>query len=195
MFRAEGSTSTSNLYGDIAFGKITEETSKSYEIYNDGTAPLQVKSITVPEGFTVDNAGNFTVAAKEKQVITITLPVTATGIFSGNLEIVYVDKTGADVSYTKAVTGTVLDATKNIITFDDGQGNAYYPQGSVRYNAYISSEGSAPDKNYYLQGSTPTPLYITPLMTAEAGESIAFDAEYTNYSSGKVEVMISTDRL
>ena len=194
VFRAEGSTSTSNLYGDIAFGKITEETSKSYEIYNDGTAPLQVKTITVPEGFTVNNAGNFTVAAKEKQVITITLPVTTPGIFSGNLEIVYVDKTGADVTYTKAMTGTVLDASKNIITFDDGQGNAYYPQGSVRYNVYISSEGTAPDKNYYLQGSTPTPLYITPLMTAEAGESIAFDAEYTNYSSGKVEVMISTDR-
>ena len=194
VFRAEGSTSTSNLYGDIAFGKITEETSKSYEIYNDGTAPLQVKSITVPEGFTVDNAGNFTVAAKEKQVITITLPVTTTGIFSGDLEIVYVDKTGADVSYTKAVTGTVLDATKNIITFDDGQGNAYYPQGSVRYNVYISSEGIAPDKNYYLQGSTPNPLYITPLMTAEEGESITFDAMYSSYSGNKVEVMISTDR-
>ena len=195
VFRAEGSTSTSNLYGDIAFDKITEETSKSYEIYNDGTAPLQVKSITVPEGFTVDNAGNFTVAAKEKQVITITLPVTTPGIFSGNLEIVYVDKTGADVSYTKAVTGTVLDATKNIITFDDGQGNAYYPQGSVRYNVFISSEGIAPDKNYYLQGSSPNPLYITPLMTAEAGESIAFEAENSSsYSNGKVEVMISTDR-
>lgn len=195
VFREAGSTSTSSLYGDIAFGKITEETSKSYEIYNDGTAPLQVKTITVPEGFTVDNAGNFTVAAKEKQVITITLPVTTPGIFSGNLEIVYVDKTGADVSYPKAVTGTVLDATKNIITFDDGQGNAYYPQGSVRYNAYISSEGIAPDKNYYLQGSTPNPLYITPLMTAEAGESIAFDAENSSsYSNGKVEVMISTDR-
>ena len=195
VFRAEGSTSTSNLYGDIAFGKISEETSKSYEIYNDGTAPLQVKTITVPEGFTVNNAGNFTVAAKEKQVITITLPVTATGIFSGNLEIVYVDKTGADASYTKAVTGTVLDASKNIITFDDGQGNAYYPQGSVRYNVYISSEGVAPDKNYYLQnGYSGNMLYITPLMTAEEGESITFDAMYSSYSGNKVEVMISTDR-
>ena len=35
-----------------------------------------------------------------------------------------------------------LDASKNFITFDDGAGNAYFPQGSVRYTAYISSEGS-----------------------------------------------------
>ena len=194
VFRAEGSTSTSNLSGDIAFGKISEETSKSYEIYNDGTAPLQVKTITVHEGFTVDNTGNFTLAAKEKQTITITLPVTTTGIFSGNLEIVYVDKTGADATYTKAVTGTVLDSSKNIITFDDGQGNKLYPQGSVRYNTYISSEGSGDSKNYYLQGSGSNPLYITPLMSAAAGESITFDAENSGSSSGKVEVMISTDR-
>lgn len=194
VFREGGSSSTSNLYGDIAFGKVTEETSKTYEIYNDGNAPLQVKTITVPEGFVVDNAGNFTVAAKEKQTITITLPVTTPGIFSGNLEIVYVDKNGADVTYTKGITGTVLDASKNVITFDDGAGNAAYPQGSVRFTTYISSEGSGSSKNYYLQGTGSNPLYITPLMTAEEGENIAFDAEYTSYS-GKVEVMISTDRL
>ena len=194
VFREGGSSSTSNLYGDIAFGKITDETTKTYEIYNDGVAPLQVKSITAPEGFIVNNSGNFTLASKANQPFTITLPITTPGIFSGNLEIVYVDKTGADFTYTKAVSGTVLDPSKNFITFDDGEGNAYYPQGSVRYNAYISSEGSGSSKNYYLQGSTPNPLFITPLMTATDNESLTFDAEYTNYSSAKVEVMISTDR-
>ena len=193
VFREGGSSSTSNMYGDIAFGKITDETTKTYEIYNDGVAPLQVKSITVPEGFIVNNSGNFTLASKANQPFTITLPVTTVGIFSGNLEIVYVDKTGADVTYTKAVSGTVLDPTKNIITFDDGNGNAFYPQGSVRYNAYISSEGSGSSKNYYLQGSTPNPLFITPLMTATKDESFTFDALNTT-SGGKVEVMISTDR-
>lgn len=194
VFRTAGTQGTSSYYGDIAFGKVSEETTKSFEVYNDGTAPLQVKTITVPEGFIVDNTGNFTVEPKAKQVVNITLPVTNPGIFSGNLEIVYVDKTGADVTYTKAMTGTVLDPTKNVITFDDGAGNAAYPQGSVRYNTYISSEGTGSDKNYYLQGSTPNPLYITPLMTAEAGEAISFDATYSSYSGHKVEVMISTDR-
>ena len=194
VFREEGSTSTSSFYGDIAFGKVTEETSKSYEIYNDGIAPLQIKSITVPEGFLVDNEGNFTLNSKASQPITITLPATTTGIFSGNVEIVYVDKNGADVVYTKAITGTVLDPSKNMITFDDGEGNSYYPAGSVRFNVYISSEGSGVSKNYYLQSSTPNPLYITPLMTATDGESLTFDAEAVGNSSSKVEVMISTDR-
>lgn len=194
VFRTAGTQGTSSYYGDIAFGKVSEETTKSFEVYNDGTAPLQVKTITVPEGFIVDNTGNFTVEPKAKQVVNISLPVTNPGIFSGNLEIVYVDKTGADVTYTKAMTGTVLDPTKNVITFDDGAGNAAYPQGSVRYNTYISSEGTGSDKNYYLQGSTPNPLYITPLMTAEAGEAISFDATYSSYSGHAVEVMISTDR-
>ena len=93
------------------------------------------------------------------------------------------------------VQAETYDPSKNLITFDDGAGNAYYPQGSVRYNVNIGSEGSGSDKNYYLQGGTDTnPLYITPLMTATEGEEISFDAEYINSSSGKVEVMISTDR-
>lgn len=194
VFRKGGTTSTSNLSGDIAFGKVTEQTSMTFEVYNDGIAPLEVKSISVPEGFVTSETGNFTVAAKEYKSFTITLPVTTLGIFSGNLEIVYVDKTGADKTYTKAITGTVLDETKNLITFDDGNGNKAYPQGSVRYNTYISSEGSGSDTNYYLQGSGSNPLYITPLMTAEEGENIAFDAKNSSSSNGKVEVMISTDR-
>ena len=192
VFCEEGSTSS--FTKDIAFGKITEQTSKSYDIYNDGTAPLVVNSISVPEGYTVSVTEGFTVEPKASQTITITLPATTPGIYTGNLDIVYVDKTGANTSYKKTITGTVLDPLKNIITFDDGAGNAAYPQGSVRYTAYISSEGSGDAKNYYLQGTGSNPLYIAPLMTAEAGEAITFDAEYTSYSGCKVEVMISTDR-
>ncbi len=179
----------------IAFGKVTASTTLNYEIYNAGAAPLVINSITLPEGYTSDApTGEFTVAGGEKKQIAITLPATTPGIFSGNLTIEYTNYGKSMATYTLAVTGTVLDSSKNFITFDDGAGNAYYPQGSVRYNTYISSEGSGSTKNYYLQGSGSNPLYITPLMTATDNESITFDAEYTNYSSAKVEVMISTDR-
>ncbi len=194
VFREGGSTSTSSLYGDIAFGMVTEEVSKTYEIYNDGIAPLQVKSITVPEGFTVNLSGEFTVAPKAFKSFTITLPATTQGVFSGNVVVVYVDKDGAEATYSKAVTGTVLDPSKNLITFDDGAGNSAYPAGSVRGNVYISTEGSGAAKNYYLQDASGNPLFITPLMTATAGEKITFDAKYTAYSGSKVEVMISKDR-
>ncbi|MBR1934367.1 MAG: carboxypeptidase regulatory-like domain-containing protein, partial [Prevotella sp.] len=181
---------TSSLYGDIAFGKISEDSTQTFDIYNDGTAPLQVKSITAPAGFTLSETAAFTLAKKERKTISITLPATTPGIYSGNLEIVYVDAAGADQTFTKAVTGTVLDVEKNIIIFSDAEGNAAYPAGSVRYGVYISGDSD----NRYLQGTNTNPLYITPLMTAKAGEQIAFDAEYTSWSSSSVVVKTSTDR-
>ena len=179
----------------IAFGKVTASTTLNYEIYNAGAAPLVINSFTLPEGYTSDApTGEFTILGGEKKQIAITLPATSPGIFAGNLTIEYTNYGKTMATYTLAVTGTVLDPSKNFITFDDGAGNASYPQGSVRYNTYISSEGSGNTKNYYLQGSGANPLYITPLMTATDNESITFEAEYTNYSDAKVEVMISNDR-
>ena len=188
-------SSSSATTTPIAFGKVNASTTLNYEIYNAGSAPLVINSFTLPEGYTSDApTTEFTVLGGEKKQIAITLPATTPGIYSGNLTIEYTNFGKSMSTYTLAVTGTVLDPSKNFITFDDGAGNASYPQGSVRYNAYISSEGSGSTKNYYLQGSGTNPLYITPLMTATDNESITFDAEYTNYSGAKVEVMISTDR-
>ena len=188
-----GSTATTKA---IAFGKVSTSTTLNYEIYNPGSAPLVINSFTLPEGYTSDApTSEFTVLGGEKKQIAITLPATTPGIFAGDLTIEYTNYGKSMATYTLAVTGIVLDPSKNFITFDDGEGNAYYPQGSVRYSVYISSEGSGSAKNYYLQnGSGSNTLYITPLMTATDNESLTFDAEYTNYSSAKVEVMISTDR-
>ena len=188
-------SSSSATTKPIAFGKVSSSTTLNYEIYNAGSAPLVINSFTLPEDFTSDApTSEFTVLGGEKKQIAITLPATTPGIFSGNLTIEYTNFGKSMATYTLAVTGTVLDPSKNFITFDDGAGNASYPQGSVRYNTYISSEGSGNTKNYYLQGSGANPLYITPLMTATDNESITFEAEYTNYSGAKVEVMISNDR-
>ena len=172
----------------IDFGKVSESTTVSYEIYNAGLAPLTINSFAIDEPFT-SNApeGEFEVAGGEKKQIDITFPAAEAGIFTGNITIEYTNFGAAEPAvYTLAVNATTFDASKSYITFDDGQGNKLYPQGSVRYNAYISSE----DGNYYMQGSGNNPLYITPLMTAEEGETITFDAK----SGSKVEVMISTDR-
>ena len=124
------------------------------------------------------------------------MPADNIGIFTGNLEIVYTNALATtSETYTLGMSGTVLDATKNLITFDDGAGNAVYPQGSVRYGVYISYEGSGDSKNYYVRNaSSNNPLYITPLMSAEAGETFAFDAKASTYSGCKVEVKISKDR-
>lgn len=200
IFDKEGTSYSSNPSSTstvMEFGKITENTTLNYEIYNPGTAPLTINSITIPSPF-VANApnGEFTVAAGEKKVISFTLPADNTGIFTGNLEIVYTNALSTTpITYTLGMSGTVLDASKNLITFDDGSGNASYPQGSVRYNVYITYDGSGDNKNYYVRNATGNnPLYITPLMSAEAGETFAFDAKAISYSGSKVEVKISKDR-
>ena len=57
VFRTAGSSSTSNLSSAEAWGTIKESTTKNYEIFNNGTAPLIVNSIAIPEDFTTDPAG------------------------------------------------------------------------------------------------------------------------------------------
>ncbi len=57
VFRKAGSSSTSSINSAEAWGTITESTTKNYEIFNNGTAPLIVNSIAIPEGFTTDPAG------------------------------------------------------------------------------------------------------------------------------------------
>ena len=57
VFRKAGSSATSSLSSAEAWGTITESTTKNYEIFNNGTAPLVVNSIAIPEGFTTDPAG------------------------------------------------------------------------------------------------------------------------------------------
>ena len=57
VFRKAGSSSTSSLSPAEAWGTIKESTTKNYEIFNNGTAPLIVNSIAIPEGYTTDPAG------------------------------------------------------------------------------------------------------------------------------------------
>ena len=139
----------------IVFGKIMETTTLNYEIYNAGSAPLVINSFTLPEGF-ISNVpeGEFTVIGGEKKQIDITLPADNFGVFVGDLVIEYTNYGKDMATYTLGISGSVLDSSKNLITFDDGAGNAYYPQGSVRYSVYISSEGSGDTKNYYLRDNS-----------------------------------------
>ena len=67
IFRVAESTSTSSLNSTQAYGLISEATTRKFEIRNDGTAPLIIKSISLPEGFTSDNKpdipeGGYTIA-------------------------------------------------------------------------------------------------------------------------------------
>ncbi|MDD6281624.1 MAG: choice-of-anchor D domain-containing protein [Bacteroidales bacterium] len=189
VFRNAGTTTTSSLKDPVSFGFITEAKTLNFEIYNDGRAPLTVKSVTLPDGFTSDvPSGGFRVESKDKQPLNITLSADNIGSFSGNLTIVYLDAKGKEQTYTLALEGSVIGANTWICDF--GTSSAEYPAGSIANSGMNLSNGSP----YYVYGSAYNADFITPLLHAEAGEALSFSIAKKEYSGASLKVYISKDR-
>lgn len=183
----------------IDFGKVNAAgIAKEFEIYNWGTAPLQVKSISVPKGFSVSAEAPLAVEGKARHQVDVTFSAETAGVYGGDLEIVYVDNEGADATFKLAVSGTMLDTGKWYATFDDGSDEAAWPKGSIRgknVSAYNGGTWSSP--NFYINSSsTEYNMFITPKLHAEAGEALQFDAMlYSKWSTdGAVKVYAAATR-
>ena len=205
IFRVAESTSTSSLSSAQAFGLISEETTNHYEIANTGTAPLIIKSITLPEGFTSANmpeipSEGLSIAKGTTQALDITLPITTMGSFAGNLTIVYLDKDNAEKTYTLAFSGNVLPAGTWAADFNGGNAIAY-PAGSIAEGGINSDYAYADGAyNYYIKGRTSNSYasennkFITPKLHATAGQQLTFDVKGASGSSYYAKVYVSTDR-
>ena len=203
VFRAAGSTATSSITAAEAWGTITESTTKSFEIANTGTAPLTIKSITLPEGFTSDNAptAQFVLAKGETQAINITQDATATGTFAGTLTIVYLDKDAAEQTYTLAFSTTVIGANTWTADFNNSTSTPVYPEGSVAEGGINSDyDYNSGTYNIWLTGRTQSSYqsennkFITPKLHASAGAQLSYDVKGANGSSYYAKVYVSTDR-
>ena len=208
-YRAKGTTSTSSLSDCVDYGMVSAETTQYFEIYNDGTAPLQIVSVTAPEGFVTNfPTGAFEVQPKTSFEATVTLPATPTGAVSGTLTIVYKDASGADKTYTLPYKGVMLGAGTWSTDFNDPEGkssNIFYPAGSVvekglnsaykyvngKYDAYVNSYTLSD----YVDANN---KFITPKLHFAAGETMSFEvAKDTKNQNLKaaVKVYLSTDRV
>ncbi len=187
----------------IAFGKTNQEDAQTYYLVNWGSAPLNVKSISLPEGYTVSVETPLTVGAFDgtnegiaaaSQSFDIIFSATETGTYSGDMVITYVNGAGEDATFTIAVSGTKLDPNKWYANFDDNK----WPAGSTyQNNVSMTNGGTYSAPNYYISSSSTTNnLFITPKLTATAGEKIQFDAKYYNSynTSGKVVVYAAATR-
>lgn len=196
-----GSYSISSV---IDFGMVSEATTKSFKLKNDGAAPLQIVSVTLPEGFTSNfPSESFEVPAHGQTDVNITLPATSNGTFAGDLTIVYKDNSGNDKTYTVTLKGTMLGENTWWTDFNHGNSSLTYPVGSVAQSGinsdYINSNGSY---NYYLKSytsndyATADNMFITPLLHAEAGDVMSFEVgrNSDSNSSSLLKVYISTDR-
>lgn len=204
LFNTSDYNGSSSISSVIDFGMVSEETTKSFKLKNDGAAPLQIVSVTMPEGFTSNfPTESFEVPAHGQTDVTITLPATSTGTFAGNLTIVYKDNSGNDKTYTVTLKGTMLGENTWWTDFTHGNSSLTYPVGSVAQSGinsdYIYSNGSY---DYYLKSytsngyATADNMFITPLLQAEAGDVMSFEVgrNSDSNSSSLLKVYISTDR-
>ena len=204
LFNTSDYNGSSSISSVIDFGMVSEETTKSFKLKNDGAAPLQIVSVTMPEGFTSNfPTESFEVPAHGQTDVNITLPATSNGTFAGNLTIVYKDNSGNDKTYTVTLKGTMLGENTWWTDFTHGNSSLTYPVGSVAQNGITSdniySNGSY---NYYLKSytsndyATADNMFITPLLQAEAGDVMSFEVgrNSDSNSSSLLKVYISTDR-
>lgn len=204
LFNTSDYNGSSSISSVIDFGMVSEETTKSFKLKNDGAAPLQIVSVTLPEGFTSDfPTESFEVPAHGQTDVNITLPATSNGTFAGNLTIVYKDNSGNDKTFTVPIKGSMLAEGDWFTDFTHGNSSLTYPVGSVAQNGinsdYIYSNGSY---DYYLKSytsndyATADNMFITPLLQAEAEDVMSFEVGRNNdsNSSSLLKVYISTDR-
>lgn len=201
-FTPEGVSTEIESGTTVAFGKISETTTKTYAIRNSGAAPLQINSITAPAGYQLNVSGPLTVDASSNQPLTITLPATTPGYYAGDLTISYKNNDNEDVEYTLALTGTVLDPAKWYATFDDGK----FPSGTYHgANWETNSSTNYKQNASFIQNGTANShavttdaLFVTPLLSASAGETLQFDVarrtKNNNDDTHFLAVYISNDR-
>ena len=193
----------SDYTNPITFGKTNSADTQHFFIYNWGAAKLNVKSISLPDGFTTTTAFPLEIAAfngesngiaAASQPLDITFSATEVGEYGGDMVITYVDGTGADATFTLGVSGTRLDPTKFYANFDDGN----WPAGYVyQNNISMVNGGTASAPNYYINSSSTTNnIFVTPKLVAAAGEKLSFDARLysTGWREGKVVVYAATTR-
>ena len=184
----------------ISFGRVNEVgLTQKFEIYNHGTAPLSVSSITVPAGFSV-SATEATVAAKERQELDVTFSATEMGSYSGDIALTWTDGAGQQQTFTLPISATLLDPTKWYATFNNPSdpNKAAWPAGSLyqkNINVYYTGSYANPDQ-YLSCASATDNMFITPKLRAAANDQISFDAAIysTGWKEGTVSVYAAATR-
>ena len=207
VFRLAESSSTSSISSAESWGTITESTTKNFEIANTGTAPLTIKSITLPEGFTCSNmpeipAEGLVIASNGTQALNITQPATAYGTYAGNLTIVYLDKTGAEQTYTLAFSASYINPNTWTADFNNTSSTIKYPAGVIAEGGINTDYQWISSGNYnnWIKGRTTSSYasksnkFITPKLHAAAGDKLAFDIKGAYGDSYYAKVYVSTDR-
>ncbi len=157
-------SSAIRLVGDLAFGNVVlySSVSRNMTIFNDGTASLDVSSISYPGGFSGAFAGS--IAAGASRVVAVTFSPTALQPYSGSLSVNSNAVSGVNnlvVSGSGVATGTpVLQNNVGVTglsgaTYSQRTYRIPVPAGTTRLT--VTTTGGTGDVDIYLKrGSAPT---------------------------------------
>lgn len=154
---------------DFGFSKTT--VTRTFNLRNAGTAPLQVDSITTPEGYVVSPSEAFQVEAGSEQTISVSL-VPAEGHYGqkqGSVTIAHGLGT-----FAFSVSGVAVDPELFFADFDDGQFPASWEVGE----SWSIMGGAARQQNFEGKATR----LVTQKLTVAEGESLTLQAR-RNYSS------------
>lgn len=179
-----------NITDVIAIGAGAAGTSRTLCLWNQGTAPMTVTAINLPEGFTTD-AQPFTLDANEKTNITISLAGDP-GFKSGTMT--FVEASLGDVTYELA--GLV---TAEGDYAEDFEGELT-PEGMVIGKSWGIKDVPETLKplageKYIECSSSYTDRFITPLLSFEEGGKLYFMATKSDNTGAKLNIYTSSDRV
>lgn len=178
IYDADGLKLMSNE--QIAFGTNNVAVTKTVTIKNDGTAPLKVTSITLPEGFSTPETA-FDVAAGGEKTVSITMPISEPyGLKQGNVTIEH-----ALGTFTFAVKGTSVDPN---IFFENFESNGLPESWVIGERWTLTSQSG----NHYVQqnSNTEATAIITQRLTVNEGEMMTFAAKRA-YSTTAATLTVS----
>ena len=180
------------------FGFVTSSTSKTLRLGNFGGRPVNVTSIEVPAGFSIDVAAPFTVAPinvdPHYKEFTVTVNESAVGTIPGDLKF---NIEGADEPL--AFTLMVAKAGGDFF-FEDFEGESM-PAGWIIDPELELKEANADAwgaGNHVLNSNSASSVMraITPRLVAQAGETVVFQAgSCSSSASSVITVYYSTNRL
>lgn len=178
----------------IAFGMVTKPATQWVTLKNTGAAPLKISEFVVPEGFSVNLTAPLTIEAGATDTLFITLGTDKQGVLGGNLVI---KNNAAD--FTLVVSGTVLDTTKQFITFEDRKmpDNWYIEPAADGYIWWKFTDFTNGSNNFAYNGTVSYPTKLeSPLLKVGEGEKLSIDVARIGQSntSGLLKVYYSTDR-
>ncbi|MBI1336224.1 MAG: choice-of-anchor D domain-containing protein [Phycisphaera sp.] len=145
--------------------------SKTFTVYNDGTADLNTSNLTVPAGYTVTEGLSATIPAGSADTFTVQLGVGSLGVKSGQISFVTNDSN--ENPYNFAITGTVAAAQ----TFIDYLWSSYVGGSALENGTAVAVDSQG---NVYLAGATDSSdLASGGYDTSYGGGVDGFVAKYT----------------